>query len=203
MRGGGCGGRLARASPRALRLGQRHPAGRGGVDRRSAGRPAEAAAGQVFWRPAGDRRRHGAGARGAERADGRRHRPYGRPDLSPRLAGFAHPARRRRGCGSRRHLQRTDRRRRLCARRAGAAVRDPDCNCRDRRILDGDPDLAADARAGPGFPRRGASSGRYRAAPLCRRRDLAVLHRSGCRRRARRRRLQPHLARHGRHGRTA
>ena len=74
--------RLAGAAVFALRLGQRHPAGRGGVDRRSAAGPAAADPGQVFWRPAGDRRRHGARPRGPERADGGGRRRSRRQDGS-------------------------------------------------------------------------------------------------------------------------
>ena len=178
--------RLARAAIFALCLGERHPAGRGGIDRRSAAGPAATDPGQVPRRPLGDRRRHGIGPRRPERADGRGRRRSPRQMVSPLVARSAHAPRRRRRGRARRRLQRADRRCGVRARRAGAALRDQDRDRRPRRVVGRDPDLAAVSRRRPGFPGRGVGPGgdRHRPAALRRRRDLAAL--SDARRRRRR-----------------
>ena len=134
--GGSCLGSLAGLPILAGRIGERHPARRGGAAWGVAAGAVSPDRDQVRRRVARDRFGTRPRAGGTQRADGRERRRSRGPHVPAQLAGLSSTAcrrcRRRTGHG----FQRTDRRRHFCAGGIGAAVRGAHRHCRARRIGD-------------------------------------------------------------------
>ena len=135
----------------ALCFRQRHSSCRERVARGAASSPAHINSDQVFWRRAGYRLGTRARPRGAERADGREHRQSGWRLVSSGQKAFPGLARRRRGSGTRRGLQRAGRRGDIRVGGIDPGVRASHRDSGDRRVRDRDFGVAGDSGTAPDF----------------------------------------------------